>query len=131
MDALPILVAVARVLPEQGLEAILIGNALDAVLFTPHYPVSSLYRVIRDDDQLQLVIMTRIHGVRSFNSLRSRATEVEIEGEKLTLADLTDIIASKRAADRPRDRAVLHVLQKALEQKGNASPGSGSPQTPE
>jgi predicted nucleotidyltransferase len=165
MDAQPILVAVARVLREQGLEAILIGNAaaalqgapvttidfdfmlrktpanlrkleriadaLDAVLFAPHYPVSSLYRLIRDDDQLQLDFMTQIHGVRSFNSLRSRATEVEIEGEKLTLANLADIIASKRAADRPRDRAVLNVLEKALEQKANPSPGSGSPKTPE
>jgi predicted nucleotidyltransferase len=165
MDARPILVAVARALREQGLEAILIGNAaaalhgapvttvdfdfmlrkapanirklegiadaLQAVLFAPHYPVSSLYRVIRDDDQLQLDFMTQIHGVRSFNSLRSRATEVEIEGEKVTLADLTDIIASKRAADRPRDRAVLHVLEKVLEQKNNPSPGSGGAQTPE
>lgn len=109
-----------------------IADALGAVLFTPHYPVSGLYRLTRDDDQLQLDFMTQIHGVRSFNSLGSRAQEMEIEGEKVAMADLADIIASKRAADRPRDRAVLNVLEKALEQqKANPSPGSGSPETPE
>jgi hypothetical protein len=30
------------------------------------------------------------------------------------VAGLADIIASKRAADRPRDRAVLEVLEKTL-----------------
>ncbi|HWF11282.1 MAG TPA: nucleotidyltransferase [Bryobacteraceae bacterium] len=91
-----------------------IAKALGAVVFTPHYPVSGLFRLIRDDDGLQLDFMTRIHGVRSFNGLRSRASEVEIEGEKITIAALADIIASMRSADRPRDRAVLNVLETTL-----------------
>ncbi len=33
------------------------------------------------------------------------------------VAALADIIASKRAADRPRDRASLHVLEETLRQK--------------
>jgi predicted nucleotidyltransferase len=165
MDAKSLLVSVARVLREQGLEAILIGNAaaalqgapvttvdldflirkttanvrkleriadaLEAVMFAPHYPVSGLYRLIRDDDQMQLDFMTQIHGVRSFNGLRSRAATLKIEGEKVTVAGLIDIIASKRAADRPRDRAVLHVLEKALEQKNDPNPNSGCTQDPE
>jgi hypothetical protein len=57
-----------------------IAKALGAVIFTPYYPVSGLFRLIRDDDSLQLDFMTGIHGVRSFNSLRSRATEVDFEG---------------------------------------------------
>ncbi len=150
----------ARVLREQELEAILIGNAaaalhgapvttidldflirktpanlrklkgiakaLGAVVFTPHYPVSGLFRIIRDEDALQLDFMTGIHGVRSFNGMRSRATEVDFEGAKIMVAALTDIIASKRAADRPQDRAVIHVLEATLgKEKGAGSPESG------
>jgi predicted nucleotidyltransferase len=103
-----------------------IAKALGAVVFTPHYPVSGLFRLIRDDDGLQLDFMTRIHGVRSFNGLRSRASEVEVEGEKITIAALADIIASKRSADRPRDRAVLNVLEKTLrETEAARRPESG------
>jgi hypothetical protein len=36
---------------------------------------AGLYRLIRDDDALQLDFMTAIHGVRSFNGLRRRALE--------------------------------------------------------
>jgi predicted nucleotidyltransferase len=162
VDARPVLVAVARILREQGLEAILIGNAaaalhgapvttidldflisqtpanlrkleriadaLGAVVFTPHYPVSGLFRLIRDEDALQLDFMTAAHGIRSFNSLRSRSTEVQFEGERMTVAALTDIIASKRAANRPRDHAVLDALQKALhEEEGKPRRGPRSP----
>ena len=96
-----------------------LADALGAVVFRPHYPVSGLYRVTRDDDSLQLDFMTQIHGVRSFNSLRSRAVEFEDGGERLAVAALPDIIASKRAADRPRDRAALETLEQTLRQKEN------------
>lgn len=36
----------------------------------------------------------------------------------LWVADLVDIIASKRAAGRPRDKAVLEVLEATLREKG-------------
>jgi predicted nucleotidyltransferase len=162
MDAKPVLIEVARALREQGLEAVLIGNAaaalhgapvstidldflirgtganlrrlerladaLGAVVFRPHYPVSGMYRVIRDDDSLQLDFMTQIHGVRSFNSLRSRAVEMEQGPERITVASLADIIESKRAADRPRDRASLETLEKTFAHKERAqSPGSRGP----
>jgi len=44
--------------------------------------------------------MPVIHGVKSFNSLRSRAEQVELGKRKVWVADLADIIASKRAAGR-------------------------------
>ncbi len=80
-----------------------VAGMLGAVVFSPHYPVSGLYRVMRDDAPLQLDFMTNIHGVKSFNVLRSRAESFVIEGESVMIAALPDIIASKRAADRPRD----------------------------
>jgi predicted nucleotidyltransferase len=94
-----------------------VAKTLGAVVFSPHYPVSGLYRVMRDDTPLQLDFMTAIHGVKSFNALRSRAETLLIEGESVPIAALPDIIASKRAADRPRDRAVIDVLEQTLRQK--------------
>jgi hypothetical protein len=64
---------------------------------------------------MQLDFMTAAHGIRSFNSLRSRATEVEFEGERMAVAALADVTASKRAANRPRDRAVLDVLERTID----------------
>ena len=108
-----------------------VARALGAVVFAPYYPISGLYRLIRDDDSLQLDFMTTIHGVRSFNSLRSRAFLIDLGGdESILTADLSDIIASKRAAGRARDRAVLHVLEATLEEKKKPSGtkrGSRSP----
>ena len=90
---------------------------LDATIMRPYYPVSALHRVINDDCGLQVDFMPAIHGVKSFNSLRSRAEQTRIGGNPLWVANLSDIIASKRAAGRPRDRAVLEILEKTLREK--------------
>jgi predicted nucleotidyltransferase len=75
-----------------------------------------LYRVVREDDGLQIDFMATIHGVRSFEGVRDRATLVDIDGVSLHVASLADIIRSKKAARRPRDRAVLDILEQALEE---------------
>jgi len=90
-----------------------LARALHATVLRPYYPVSDLYRVVRDDDGLQVDLMATVHGLRSFEGVRARATVVRIEGEFLTVASLADIIKSKRAAGRPRDKAVLEILEKA------------------
>jgi predicted nucleotidyltransferase len=93
---------------------------MDAVILRPYYPVSALYRVMSDDHGLQADFMPAIHGVKSFNSLRSRAEKIELGGRSLWVANLADIIASKRAAGRPRDRAVLEILGKTLREKAKS-----------
>ena len=109
-----------------------VAKSLGAVVFTPFYPVSGLFRLIHDDEMLQLDFMTTIHGVRSFSSIRSRAIAIDVGGEKLWVAALADIIASKRAADRPRDRAVLDVLEATLKnQKAQPASGSSGAEEPE
>jgi len=90
---------------------------LDATILRPYYPISKLYRVVDDERGLQADFMPVIHGVKSFNSLRSRAHQVWIAGNSLLIADLKDIIASKRAAGRPRDKAVLEILETTLREK--------------
>ena len=88
MNAGPLLDALVRALNEARLEAILIGNAAAA-----------------------------IHGVKSFNSLRSRAEKILLSGHELTGAHLADTIASKRSAGRPGDKAVIEILEKTLREK--------------
>jgi hypothetical protein len=91
-----------------------LARALDATVLRPYYPAADLYRVVRDDG-LQLDFMVAIHGIRSFEGLRDRATVLEIEDTSIRVASLPDIIKSKKAARRPRDIAVIDVLEKALE----------------
>jgi hypothetical protein len=82
----------------------------------PYYPVSDLYRLVNDDG-LQLDFMATIHGIRSFEGLRDRADTMAVEDTTICVASLSDIIKSKRAARRPRDVAVLDLLEKALEER--------------
>jgi len=91
-----------------------VAAALEAVILRPYYPVSNLYRMVDDATGLQADFMPAIHGVRSFEGLRSRAVERATQGAPLLVASLADIIASKRAAGRDRDLAVLPVLEKTL-----------------
>jgi|ERR1017187_3150797 hypothetical protein len=89
---------------------------LGAVILKPYYPVSGLLRIARDSDGLQLDFMSEIDGVRSFEGLRKRASRVQFGEAAIHVAALADIIRSKKAAGRPRDRAVLATLEKALEE---------------
>ena len=93
------------------------ASQLEAVIFRPYYPASALFRVINDDRGLQVDFMSAIHGVRSFASLRGRAQMTTVGGYPLLMADLNDIILSKRAANRPRDHAVIAILEKTLHEK--------------
>jgi predicted nucleotidyltransferase len=94
-----------------------LAKNLGTILLRPYYPVSDLFRIERDEDSLHVDFMSRIDGVRSLAALRSRASRIDFGGHVLVMADLADIIKSKRAAGRPRDRAVLEILEKALDEK--------------
>ncbi|MBY0508468.1 MAG: hypothetical protein K2X03_31445 [Bryobacteraceae bacterium] len=48
----------------------------------------------------------------------SRGARLSIGGRTVLVASLVDILKSKRAANRPRDLAVLDVLEKTLEASG-------------
>lgn len=96
------------------------ARRMEAVILRPYYPASALYRVVNDDRGLQADFMPAIHGVKSFNSLRSRAEKVQLGLHWLWVAHLADIIASKRSAARPRDKAVLPVLEATLREKSKS-----------
>ena len=106
-----------------------IAAELEAVILKPYYPVSGLLRISRDEDGLQLDFMGEIDGIRSFEGLRKRAHHLSFGEAGLLVAALADIIKSKKAAGRPRDKAVLPILEKAL---AEAAPDpKGPPRRPQ
>jgi predicted nucleotidyltransferase len=94
-----------------------VAKSLRAVILKPYYPVSDLFRLVNDDQGLQLDFMSRLHGIHSFEGLRARSQSVQFGERELKIADLADIINSKRATGRERDLAVLPILEKTLHEK--------------
>jgi hypothetical protein len=94
-----------------------VAQTLRATILRPYYPVSELYRVVNDEQGLQLDFMAKLHGVRSFEGLRSRSVTVKFGEHHLRIASLADIIKSKRATARDRDLAVLSILEKTLSEQ--------------
>jgi predicted nucleotidyltransferase len=102
-----------------------LARALHGTVLRPYYPVSDLFRIVREDDALQLDFMATVHGLRSFAGVRARATTIAIDGVPIRVAALTDIIRSKRAARRPRDLAVLDILERAREEADRSKKKTG------
>ena len=96
----------------------LLADKLGGRILKPYYPASGLYRVVVEDRGLQMDFMSSLHGIRSFEGLRSRAERTDFGGSTLLVADLRDIIRSKKALGRPRDLAVLEILEATLDEKG-------------
>lgn len=53
-------------------------------------------------------------GTRGYDDLRRDAVELEIAGHRVLLASLSDIVRSKDAAGRDKDRRALPVLRELL-----------------
>ncbi len=71
-----------------------------------------MYRLDFGLDDFYVDFLSDAGGIRSLASLRSRAAPVAIEGKKLLVASLEDVILSKKAAGRPKDKAVMDILEK-------------------
>lgn len=94
-----------------------LAKDLGGMILRPYYPVSRLYRLVCDAPSIQLDFMPRLNGISSFISLRSRAVPVTFGSFNILVADLNDIIKSKRSTGRPQDLAVLSLLERTLEEK--------------
>jgi hypothetical protein len=53
-------------------------------------------------------------GTRGYGDLQREAVTMSVGGVDVVVASLADVIRSKEAADRPRDRAILPVLREML-----------------
>jgi hypothetical protein len=78
---------------------------------------------MNDDETGQIDFMEPVEGIRWFEGVCKRASRVQVGDAWVRLADLADIIKMKRAADSPRDRAVLEILEKTLEASRPARAG--------
>ena len=67
-----------------------VANDLRATILKPNYPVSDLFRVVNDEQGIQLDFMTRLHGIRSFEGMKSRATPIVFGEYRLLVASRAD-----------------------------------------
>jgi len=81
--------------------------------------VSALFRLQRESDGLQIDFMGHIDGVKSYEGVRGRAGVYDIGGQKLLVASLDDVIRSKQAAGRTKDRAVIDILKKTRDEEAD------------
>ncbi|HWE24506.1 MAG TPA: hypothetical protein VG496_11280 [Myxococcales bacterium] len=80
-------------------------------------PVSELSDIVWIESRLAVPVdvhFDRIPGGLTFSAIRARAQVIVVGEEKLRVAALADIIRSKEAANRPKDRAVLPILRDTL-----------------
>lgn len=65
-----------------------------------------------------------------YDHLARRAKVVTVRGVQMPLADLADIVESKRLANRPKDLAVLPLLEDALMRRDRPAGGPERPRRP-
>lgn len=71
-----------------------------------------------------LDVVPVVRGVGGYDRLRQRAVVVDLEGVQVVVASLDDVIASKEALGRPKDRAqlpALYATRRAREQQASGS----------
>ena len=56
-------------------------------------------------------------GTRGYPDLQRDSLEISVGGARPRVASLADVIRSKEAADRPKDRVALPVLRRLLEEQ--------------
>ena len=95
------------------------AKTLGAGATAPYYPASQIVRVVREaGPHIQVDLLTRATGMRSFEGVRSKATRIPFGSGVLVVARLLDVVNSKRALGRLKDKAVLPLLEAALEAQG-------------
>jgi predicted nucleotidyltransferase len=76
----------------------------------------------------RLDVVTHMHGLGTFAQELQNTTEIVIDGIPLRVLALERIVASKRAAGRTKDIAVIPALEEALAATGDGGEG-GKPST--
>lgn len=70
-------------------------------------------------DAGDLDITFRPTGTEGYDDLVASALSIEAFGAVIRVASLADVVRSKRAADRPKDRVALPVLERLLREMGH------------
>ena len=89
-------------------------SALGEVRLVQPSPHSRTLSTVGTEVQIDLLFDELPSTHASFESLRSRSVQVPIGDQLAVVAALEDVIASKAAADRDKDRAQLPILRNTL-----------------
>jgi len=89
----------------------------------------SLYRrdeaisevITAENPEIVVDFLFRLSPSQKFESIRSRAKRIKIGRHYCLVADLEDILKSKKSADRLKDRAVLKLIEDTLKVKKHIS----------
>jgi hypothetical protein len=77
-----------------------------------------MYQLIpKSPEGIQLDFLYQLASKDRYENIKERAQPVDFEGNKLYVATLGDIIRAKQAANRPKDIAVLPILNLTLEEQ--------------
>lgn len=90
-----------------------VAKRLGLSLSRPFQPVSEIMRAENRDMVVDFVF--RLGPGQSFESVRARAVRIPVGAHCARVARLEDVIRAKRAANRPRDRAALPLLEETLQ----------------
>ena len=74
------------------------------------------WNLVTDHGNLDLAFVPS--GTTGYSDLRRDAQKMRVREVDVPVASLADVIRSKEAADRPRDRAILPTLRRMLERRG-------------
>jgi hypothetical protein len=99
------------------------ATEVDGITFEPHpellASMSMLNLTTRCGD---LDLTFNPSGIGAYEDIRPTAVRFELDGFAVLVAALDDVIRSKLAADRPKDRAVMPVLEALREELGRGRP---------
>jgi hypothetical protein len=74
-----------------------------------------IWNLVTDKGNLDITFVPS--GTRGYEDLRRDVVSMNVRGVDVPVASLADVIRSKEAAGRERDRAVLPTLRRLLERK--------------
>jgi hypothetical protein len=97
---------------------------LGGVVTQPYEPTSEMLRVLTPS--VSVDFMFGLSSRRKFESVRSRALREKLGSTVVLVAALSDVIAAKEAAGRPKDKATLGILKNALRVKQEMEKETGT-----
>ena len=74
-----------------------------------------IWNLVTDRGNLDIAFVPS--GTKGYDDLHRDAATIEVRGIQVPVASLADVIRSKEAAGRERDRAILPVLRELLDQQ--------------
>ncbi len=79
------------------------AEILGGILIKPDRITSNVYHIVNEAEDIYVDFMDNPSGMKSYASIRSRSTLLELGGANVHVASLNDIIKSKKATNRPKD----------------------------